>query len=117
MTDMSKASEDQAPSWSSPTSTGGARKFTREEKNQLQRELQAMSLDEDRSTSWESTRKVPSQDQLPFSRLEEIDRCARAYGYEIGRGQALGREIVASQDNPFLDPHWRDRIVDSLPKE
>lgn len=42
--------------------------------------------------------------------LEGIDRNARAYGWEVGRGQEIGSEVQTSDDNPFLDPDWRDRI-------
>ncbi len=75
-----------------------------------------MDSDENRPTSQESIGVFPSQNQLPDGILEEIDRNARAYGYEIGRGQQLGREITTSQDNPFLDPNWRDQVPEALPK-
>lgn len=42
--------------------------------------------------------------------LLEIDRNARAYGYEIGRGKPVSLGIETSEDNPFLDPKWRDKI-------
>lgn len=42
--------------------------------------------------------------------LIELDRQARAYGWEIGHGQPLGKEINTSEDNPFMDPNWRDHI-------
>lgn len=42
--------------------------------------------------------------------LDEIDRNARAYGFEIGRGRALAEGIETSEDNPFLSPNWRDAI-------
>ena len=45
--------------------------------------------------------------------LDEIDRNARAYGFEIGRGQRLSEGIETSEDNPFLDPNWRDTIEES----
>ncbi len=45
--------------------------------------------------------------------LDEIDRNARAYGFEIGRGQALAERIESSEDNPFLDPNWRDLIKEN----
>ena len=42
--------------------------------------------------------------------LEEIDRNARAYGYEIGRGHPLVNKIEAvSDDNPFMDTDWKER--------
>lgn len=37
----------------------------------------------------------------------EVDRNARAYGWEIGRGQPIGWEIKTTPGNPFLDPDWR----------
>jgi hypothetical protein len=42
--------------------------------------------------------------------LAEIDRNARAYGYEVGRGRLLAKGIETSEDNPFLDPNWRDHV-------
>lgn len=39
---------------------------------------------------------------------EEIDRNARAYGFEIGRGHPLAEKLEkTSPDNPFLDKNWR----------
>lgn len=44
-------------------------------------------------------------------RLEEIDRNARAYGWEVGKGRPVTGEILmTSSDNPFLDPNWRENI-------
>jgi hypothetical protein len=43
--------------------------------------------------------------------LAEVDRNARAYGYEIGRGHPLVEVIQESDEaNPFLDPNWRDHL-------
>lgn len=42
--------------------------------------------------------------------INEIDRNARAYGFEIGRGKPLERELnEISPDNPFIHPFWRSR--------
>jgi len=47
----------------------------------------------------------------PPSALGEIDRNARAYGWEIGHGHPLAEQIEStSDDNPFLNPDWRDQI-------
>lgn len=47
---------------------------------------------------------------LSPQQLEELDRNARAYGFEIGRGQRTDSDqIDSSPDNPFLDPDWRNR--------
>jgi hypothetical protein len=44
--------------------------------------------------------------------MAEVDRNARAYGFEIGRGKPLTKHMVGlSMDKPFLDPNWRDNIV------
>lgn len=43
-----------------------------------------------------------------YSNIDEIDRNARAYGFEIGRGQEIGPQVNASEDNPFLSRDWRD---------
>lgn len=43
--------------------------------------------------------------------LDEVDRCARAYGWEVGRGRTLVQgEIGLSEDNPFRTLHWRDGV-------
>lgn len=43
--------------------------------------------------------------------LEEIDRNARAYGFEVGRGHPLRLHVVStSEDNPFMDKEWRSKI-------
>lgn len=52
----------------------------------------------------------PSMSLTPPIDLSEVDRNARAYGWEIGRGQALAETIEFSDDNPFVDPNWRNRI-------
>jgi hypothetical protein len=38
--------------------------------------------------------------------IREIDRNARAYGFEVGRGRPAQEVVTASPDNPFLDPDW-----------
>ncbi len=51
---------------------------------------------------------------LPYvsgeARLREIDRNARAYGWEVGKWGVLAEHIVYSPDNPFIDPNWRDHV-------
>lgn len=45
---------------------------------------------------------------VPLETLEEIDRNARAYGWEIGKGQTIGEpELDTTDGNPFEDPNWR----------
>lgn len=45
------------------------------------------------------------------ARIEEVDRSARAYGWEIGKGHPLSERIEQlSPENPFLDKNWRERI-------
>lgn len=54
----------------------------------------------------------PDVHLLSQAQLDEIDRNARAYGWEIGRGHPLTDRIEStSEDNPFLRADWRDRIV------
>lgn len=53
---------------------------------------------------------VYSDDQLA-----EIDRNARAYGFEIGRGKPLAVRIDTSEDNPFLEKNWH-KLVESNPE-
>lgn len=42
--------------------------------------------------------------------LEEMDRNARAYGWEIGQGAKIDHMVDASEENPFLDVNWRDQL-------
>ncbi len=48
---------------------------------------------------------------------EEIDRCARAYGWEVGRGKPMDKVIETSPDNPFMDIHWRTQMELGDPPE
>lgn len=42
---------------------------------------------------------------------EEIDRNARAYGFEVGKGHPLTEVIEqTSPDNPFMNPDWRQSV-------
>lgn len=50
---------------------------------------------------------------LARSELVEIDRNARAYGFEVGRGALLAEVIEYAEDNPFVDPNWHDQIGES----
>lgn len=48
--------------------------------------------------------------------VDEEDRNARAYGFEVGRGAKLATRIESlSEDNPFMDPNWRDMILAEAP--
>ena len=44
--------------------------------------------------------------------LNEMDRNARAYGWEIGHGQPMTQVIDFSPENPFIDPNWRINLTD-----
>jgi hypothetical protein len=44
-----------------------------------------------------------------YEELEELDRNARAYGFEIGRGKDIKEVVSASDDNPFLYNDWAER--------
>lgn len=46
--------------------------------------------------------------------VDEMDRNARAYGWEIGHGQPLVRELEFSPENPFINPNWRDDVIESV---
>lgn len=48
----------------------------------------------------------------PFKQMSEIDRNARAYGFEVGRGKPLTKTMTFSDDNPFIDRNWRDKVKD-----
>lgn len=52
---------------------------------------------------------------ISLDELSEVDRCARAYGFEIGRGRAISTSLDVSDDNPFLDPNWREHVVAEAP--
>src|SRR5690348_6155551 len=42
----------------------------------------------------------------------EMDRNARAYGWEVGKHGVLSEVIQhVCPDNPFLDPKWRNHVV------
>lgn len=46
--------------------------------------------------------------------IEESDRCARAYGWEVGYGHPLVKQInELCKTNPFLDPNWRDKLEEA----
>lgn len=61
-----------------------------------------------------------SDELTTLEQLEEIDRNARAYGWEIGNGHPLAERIEElSDDNPFLDKKWREKmmkVIESHPK-
>ena len=43
--------------------------------------------------------------------LQESDRNARAYGFEVGRGKPLTEQLTdISTDNPFMDPQWASKM-------
>lgn len=52
--------------------------------------------------------KKQAEALAPF--LDEMDRNGRAYGWEIGQGRPLTRTITFSEDNPFVDKNWRDKV-------
>ena len=47
--------------------------------------------------------------------LDEMDRNARAYGWEIGKGAPMLDEMTFSEDNPFMNPDWRENNVSTTP--
>lgn len=49
--------------------------------------------------------------EIPPDVIEKSDRLARAYGFEIGKGQAIVPMLDVSPDNPFMDPEWKDRYL------
>lgn len=56
--------------------------------------------------------EVPISDIPPDNEVvAELDRNARAYGFEIGRGHPLTSHLESvSNDNPFMKRDWKDRI-------
>lgn len=53
--------------------------------------------------------------KLPNTLLEtlfELDRNARAYGWEVGNGKRMTDTIEMSPENPFLDENWTDKVED-----
>jgi hypothetical protein len=53
---------------------------------------------------------IPLDEITTNATVIEIDRNARAYGYEVGRGKSLAKGVETSEDNPFLDLNWRDHV-------
>lgn len=49
----------------------------------------------------------------PAPILEEVDRNARAYGWEVGHGRPLNERFDSDPSNPFLDPEWRNKVPPS----
>lgn len=48
---------------------------------------------------------------LSRAQLDEIDRNARAYGWEIGNGHPLVEKLdTLSPNNPFLSPDWAEGL-------
>lgn len=65
-------------------------------------------------TIWLGLRALRRTKQLPrftLETVENVDRMARAYGYEIGAGAGLTEQVVALSDNPFLKADWREGIA------
>ena len=46
--------------------------------------------------------------------IEEMDRNARAYGWQVGRSGTFPTDVTeTTDDNPFVDPNWRDKLARS----
>lgn len=59
-----------------------------------------------------AARKPEANIPLDVRYFEELDRNARAYGFEVGRGHPLTEKLeYLSPDNPFMDREWRSRII------
>jgi hypothetical protein len=58
--------------------------------------------------------QVGTESWCDHSSHDEIDRCARAYGWEIGNGAKMGRVIELSDNNPFKHADWRQRMEEEL---
>jgi hypothetical protein len=43
---------------------------------------------------------------------EELDRQARAFGFEVARGKSIIGEMELSEDNPFRHQNWRTKLID-----
>ena len=79
--------------------------------------IEELSLDMQPNAFGETIRLVEesSSQTLPAyslsSSVSEIDRNARAYGFEVGYGAALAETIgVNSPQNPFLKDDWREHM-------
>jgi hypothetical protein len=56
--------------------------------------------------------EMPSDLVLAVTALvQDMDRNARGYGWEVGRGQPLREVMTASPDNPFMDPDWQAPVA------
>lgn len=50
--------------------------------------------------------------ELAMRNQEEMDRNARAYGWEACRQGTLAENFTSlSEDNPFINPNWRKDMV------
>jgi hypothetical protein len=58
----------------------------------------------------EQEKKTPEYIEVQ-RKLEEMDRSARAYGWEIGRGKPMTRHMTLSPDNPFRNKDW-EKVFD-----
>jgi hypothetical protein len=48
---------------------------------------------------------------VEYRQVEEIDRNARTYGFEIGKGHPLTSKLdKLSDDNPFVNVNWRAKV-------
>jgi hypothetical protein len=43
--------------------------------------------------------------------VAEIDRNARAYGWDVGHGRPLSEQLESHPDNPFMDPDWSSGLA------
>ena len=61
--------------------------------------------------NFRSWRKTSVISEVVSDHVQEVDRNARAYGFEIGRGKPLTKTVDGlSDDNPFLTSTWRNRV-------
>lgn len=58
-------------------------------------------------------KKARATKLLNAENLAAIDRNARAYGYEIGKGAPLMEIVLSSPGNPFTNPGWKDGVINN----
>lgn len=60
--------------------------------------------------TWRNVRKIVTFRAVA---VDEIARQAAAYGWEVGTGQPLLSVLEAQPDNPFLNPAWREGVINN----
>jgi hypothetical protein len=74
--------------------------------------IEYMAVEDVNPAKVDAWRVTPEEFKHNSPLVKEHDRNARAYGYEVGKGAKLGRVVLATDDNPFMDPDWADKVTE-----